>query len=136
MTMSTSDTSGWRVDRSKKYLQSWQAPAAAILVAAAALIFDALTPRAVSVTAPYVGLVLIGYWVPQPKAALALALLATPLIVLGYWISIPDSAPEWETWMNRGLSVGSVWLTAAFVWRIRILEEKLQQQIGVISSLA
>jgi PAS domain S-box-containing protein len=136
VTMSTSDTSGWRVDRSKKYLRPWQAPAAAILVAAAALIFDASTPRVVSVTAPYVGLVLIGYWVPQPKAALALALLATPLIVLGYWISIPDSAPEWETWMNRGLSVGSVWLTAAFVWRIRILEEKLQRQIDVVSSLS
>jgi hypothetical protein len=105
-------------------LRSWRGPAAVTLVAAGALIFDVLTPQVVSVTVGYVGLVLIGYWLPDPRAALALALLATPLIIVGHWISIPESTPEWQSWMNRGSSVGSVWLTAVFVWRIRVLEQK------------
>jgi PAS domain S-box-containing protein len=83
--------------------------------------FDAVTSQAVSVAVFYVGMVLIGYWLPQPKAALALALLATTLIIAGHWISIPDGALLWESWINRGLSIGSIWLTAMFVWRIRVL---------------
>jgi PAS domain S-box-containing protein len=120
--MSTSHTSSPRIGRLN--LRSWRGPAAVTLVAAAALILDALTPHVVSVTAVYVLLVLVGYWLPDPKAALALALLATPLIIIGHWISIPDSTPEWEGWVNRGISIGSVWLTAVFVWRIRILERE------------
>jgi PAS domain S-box-containing protein len=106
------------------------------LVAAASLIFDVLTPQAVSVTAVYVLLVLVGYWLPEPKAALALALLATPLIIIGHWISIPDRIPGWESWVNRGDSIGSAWLTAFFVWRIRVLQQELRQQIDVAKSLS
>jgi PAS domain S-box-containing protein len=91
-----------------------------------------LTPQVVSVTAGYVALVLIGYWLPQPKAALALALLATPLIIIGHWVSIPESTPEWQSWMNRVISIGSVWVTAVFVWRIRVLEQKLRWLASVV----
>lgn len=38
--------------------------------------------------------------------------------------------------MNRSLSVCSVWLTAIFVWRIRVLQQKLQQQSREIMWLA
>jgi PAS domain S-box-containing protein len=102
------------------------------LVAAGALIFDALTPQVVSVTAGYVGLVLIGYWLPQPKAGLVLALLATPLIIIGHWISVPESTPAWQSWINRGTSVGGIWLTAAFVWRVRVLEQKLRWAASIV----
>jgi PAS domain S-box-containing protein len=117
-----SGTSSPRIGRLD--LRSWRGPAAVTLVAAAGLILDASTPHVVSVTAVYVLLVLIGYWLPDPKAALALALLATPLIIIGHWISITDSTPEWEGWVNRGDTIGSVWLTAFFVWRIRDLERE------------
>jgi PAS domain S-box-containing protein len=126
----------WHRACSKINFRSLGGPAAVTLVAAGALIFDAFTPEVISVTAFYVGMVLIGYWLPQPKAALALALLATSLIIIGYWISIPESTLAWESWTNRGLSIGSVWLTAVFVWRIRILEQKLQRQIDIASSLS
>jgi two-component sensor histidine kinase len=116
------------------YLRPWGPAAAVTLVAAAALIFDALTPRVVSLSFFYVALVLTGYWLPQPKAALALALLATPLIIIGNWIALLGSSPVWVSWMNRGLSIGVVWLTAVFVWRIRVLEGKLQRQIDIASS--
>ena len=132
--MSASGTSSPRIDRSETYLRSWRGPAAVTLVGAGALIFDALTPQAVSVTAVYVSLVLIGYWLRDPRSALALALLATPLIIIGHWTAIPSIAPEWESWANRGNSIVSVWLTAVFVWRIRVLEQELQQQIAIANN--
>jgi PAS domain S-box-containing protein len=132
--MTASGTSSPRIGRSAIYLRSWRGPAAVTLVAAGALIFDALTPQVVSVTAGYVGLVLIGYWLPGPRAALALALLATPLILIGHWISIPESTPEWQSWMNRGISAGSVWVTAVFAWRVRVLEQKLQSLASIVES--
>src|SRR5215468_11238703 len=96
-----------RIGRSE--LRSWRGPAAVTLVAAGAMIFDASSPQVVSVTAVYVLLVLVGYWLRDPRSALALALLATPLIIIGHWLSITDSTPEWEGWVNRGDTVGSVW---------------------------
>jgi PAS domain S-box-containing protein len=102
------------------------------LIAAGAMIFDALTPQVVSVTMLYTVLVLIGYWPPQPRAALALALLATLLIIIGHWFSIPESTPEWQSWMNRAISIGDVWLVAVFVWLIRVLEQKLKWLASIV----
>lgn len=74
---------GERINRLRKVAQYWPSwgliTIAAVFVAAGALAFDALTPQIVSVGFFYVGLVLIGFWFPNPKAALVLALLATPL---------------------------------------------------------
>jgi hypothetical protein len=66
--MSASGTPTLRVGRSERYLRSWGPPTAVTLMAAGALIFDVLTPQVVSVTTLYTGLVLIGYWLPQPRA--------------------------------------------------------------------
>jgi PAS domain S-box-containing protein len=99
---------------------------AVFLAVAGGLIFEAMTPRIISVSLFYVSAVLVGYWFPQPKAAPALALLATLLIIIGHRLSSPGGAPGWEAWFNRGLAVGTVWLAAAFVWYIRVLEQKLQ----------
>jgi PAS domain S-box-containing protein len=106
------------------------------LAGAGGLLVDALTPQAISVTLFYVGMVFIGFWLPQPKAPLALALLATPLVIIGYWLSPPGSTPAWEAWTNRGLSVCVVWLAAVFVWRFRVLEHKLQRQSDIASGLS
>jgi PAS domain S-box-containing protein len=136
---SGSVTSIGRIGRSRlerEHLRLGFVAIAVTLVAASGLVFDALTPRVVSVTMFYVGVVLVGFWLPQPKAPLALALLTTPLIIIGYWLSIPDPTPAWESWVNRGLSIGSVWLAAVFVWRFRILEKKLQQQIDIAAGLS
>jgi PAS domain S-box-containing protein len=134
--MSASGTSSPRIDRSETYLRSWRGPAAVALLAAGGLIYDALTPQVVSATPGFVGLVLIGYYLRDKRSALALALLATPLIIIGHWISIPESTPEWQSWLNRGGSIGSVWLTAVFVWRIRVLQQELQQHIAIANSHA
>jgi hypothetical protein len=52
-------------------------------------------------------------------------MLATPLIIVGHWISTSENTPEWESWFNRSSSIGSVWLTAVFVRRTRVLRQKL-----------
>jgi PAS domain S-box-containing protein len=104
------------------------------LIAAGALIFDALTPQVVSVTTLYTVLVLIGYWSRQPRAPLALALLATTLIIIGHWISIPESTPKWQSWINRGISIGDVWLVAVFVWLFRILVQKLRLLASIVEN--
>jgi len=118
--------------RSNGYLRSWRGPAAVTVVAAAALIFDVLTPQVVSVSPGYVGLVLTGYLLPDARAALALALLATPLIIIGNWISIPEDTPEWESWLNRAFSIGDVWLTGAFVWLVRFLEQNRRWLASIV----
>jgi two-component sensor histidine kinase len=109
---------------------------AAASIAAGALAFDAMTPQIISVSAVYLSLILTGYWFPEPKASLGLAVLATPLIILGYWITVPDITPAWEAWLNRALACCTVWLTAIFVWRVRVLEQKLQLQIDLANSLS
>jgi two-component sensor histidine kinase len=83
-----------------------------------------------------VAIVLTGFWFPKPKSALALALLATSLIIIGYWVTIPDEAPEWAVRVNRALAIGTVWLTALFVWHIRVLQQELQVQIDIANGLS
>jgi hypothetical protein len=34
---------------------------------------------------------------------------------------------------DRGVSICSVWLAVVFVWRLRVLEQKLLRQIEIIS---
>jgi hypothetical protein len=131
---------GGRIGRSRAVIQHWRswggAVAAVALVGAGALMFEAVTPQVISIGIFYVGMVLIGFWFPEPKAALALALLATPLIIVGYWITIPDNTPAGEAWLNRALAIGTVWMTAVFVWHIRVLEQKLQLQVDIANSLS
>lgn len=140
MLKSAFETSGNRVRKQPATAQPWRswqgASVLAALALAGALAFDALTPQTISVTIFYVGLVLVGFCFPQPKASLALALLATLLIIVGHWITIPDNTPVWEAWLNRALATGTVWLTAVFVWRIRVLEQKLRLQTDLANSLS
>jgi hypothetical protein len=132
---SASGTLRERIGHSKFVTQYWRPWAggaiAAALVGTSALIFEAVTPQIISVGIFYVGLVLIGFWFSNPKAALLLALIATPLIIAGYWVTIPDNTPAWEAWMNRVLAIGTVWMTAFFVWHIRVLEQRLRVHIEI-----
>ena len=109
---------------------------AVILVSAGALLFDALTPEMISVGIFYVALVLLGFWFPKRTAVFGLAVLATLLIIVGHWITIADDTTAWRVWLNRALAIGTIWLAAAFVWRIRFLEQELQSKIDLADSLA
>jgi two-component sensor histidine kinase len=128
-----------RIGRSRpltRYRRSGGRAVTAVLVGIGALIFDSVTPQIISVGMLYVGLVLIGFWYPNPRDVFALALLATLLIIAGYWVTIPDEAPAWEAWLNRALAIGTVWMAALFVWHIRVLEQKLQRQVDIAKALS
>lgn len=117
--------------------RSWGGPAIAVIAAGAAgVIFDASTPDIISVSMFYVGLVLAGFWFPNRKAALALALVATPLIIAGHWITIPGDIPAWQSWLNRALAIATAWGAALFVWYIRGLQQKLRLQIKITNTLS
>lgn len=140
MSANSHTTLGERINRLRKVAQYWPSwgltTIAAVFVAAGALAFDALTPQIVSVGIFYVGLVLIGFWFPNPNAALVLALLATPLVIAGYWMTIPDNTPAWEACLNRALAIGAVWIMAGFVWHIRVLEKNLRRQMDITDALS
>ena len=108
----------------------------AALMSASGLVFDLLTTRGVQATAFFVATVFLGYWFPWPRAPLALALFATALTILGHVLSVPDATPLHVSWINRSLSVGSVWLAAVFVWRLRLVQRQLQQQVDIAVRLA
>jgi two-component sensor histidine kinase len=134
-----SGKSGTFSERSRLIQQNWLSCGpwiAVVLIATSALIFDHVTPQIISVGIFYVGLVLTGFWFSKPKAALALALLATILIIVGFWLTIPDNAPAREALWNRAIVISTVWLVAVFVWHIRSLEQKLQAQIEIANSLS
>ena len=114
--------------RERDHKSQFAAIAAVTIAAAAGLIFDAVTPSVIEVTIFYVGVVLVGYWLPHKKASLALILLVAPLVIVGRWVSIPEAVPEWQIWFNRGLAVVTLSLTACFVWYVRVLEADLGER--------
>src|SRR5690606_27029032 len=83
------------------FWKTFSASAAVVLIAAAALLFDTMTSRVVSVDFFYVAILLVAFWYPSPKAPLILAPLASILIIVGLWLAIPDNVPMWENWLNR-----------------------------------
>jgi two-component system, sensor histidine kinase PdtaS len=134
-----SSASGTFSEHSREVNQNplpWGPSTAVVVIATGTLILDAVTPPIISVGILYVGLTLLGFWFPNPKAAFALALLATILIIVRFWLTIPDNTPIWEAWLNRAIAIGTVWLVAAFVWHIRTLDQKLQVQIEIVNNLS
>lgn len=107
-----------------------------VAIVVGGLFLDEATPQMLSVGVFYVAAVLTGFWFPKSTDVLALALLATSLIVVAYWITTPDPGTVWEAWTNRALTIGTVWLTSLFVWYIRILQQRLRQQIEITHSLS
>lgn len=118
------------------YWRTFAASGAVVLIAATALLFDAMTSRLVAVVFFYVAILLVGFWFPSPKAPWILAPLASALIIVGLWLAIPDNNPAWENWLNRISAIATVWLTALFVWYIRSLTQKLALQIAISNTLS
>jgi len=125
-----------RVGLGAQYWRSWGAIVAVPVIGACALIFDALTPQTVSVGIFYVGMILISFWFTQPRAAFALALLATFLIILGIWITIHDDTPMWVVLLDRLLSIGTIWIAAVFVYHIHVLQQRLKVQVDIAEALS
>ena len=82
-----------------------------IALAVAIFIFDLSMPLGVAAGAPYIALVLIGYFVPWWFYIYLMAILATGLVIIGYYAS-PDGGVPWVVLTNRGLTLLAIWTTA------------------------
>lgn len=82
-----------------------------LLISAAVFVFDIYFPLGVAGAVPYVALVLVALIAQQPRAILALALLATALTIAGYFFS-PAGGMQNVVLINRGLALFAIWSTA------------------------
>jgi len=87
---------------------------ASAALAASIFAIDISLPLGVAGGVPYVAVVLLGAWYPNPRYTLVLAIAVTGLTVIGYFLSPPASVP-WMVVTNRGLALLAIWITAALV---------------------
>jgi len=83
----------------------------AILIAVAVLFFDLMLPLGVAAGVPYVALVLMGLWFPNPRHIYVLAVIGTVLTVVGY-VGSASGGVHWVVLTNRGLALFAIWVTA------------------------
>jgi hypothetical protein len=105
----------------------------AVLLAAALVIFvvDLFVPLGWVAWLPYVALVLLTLWVPQPRAAQIVAALCSALIVLGFFEDFygPQTAEPKMAAFNRGLGVAMLWVIAMLVMMHKRMEAEREQLI-------
>ena len=82
-----------------------------LLISAAVFVFDIYLPLGVAGAVPYVALVLVALIAQQPRAIIALALLATALTIAGYFFS-PAGGMHSVVLINRGMALFAIWATA------------------------
>ena len=82
-----------------------------LLISAAVFVFDIYFPLGVAGAVPYVALVLVALIAQQPRAIIALALLATALTIAGYLFS-PAGDMHNVVLINRGMALFAIWSTA------------------------
>ena len=82
-----------------------------LLISAAVFVFDIYFPLGVAGAVPYVALVLVALIAQQPRAIIALALLATTLTIAGYIFS-PSGGIQNVVLINRGMALFAIWSTA------------------------
>lgn len=88
----------------------------AVSVAVPIFLFDMMLPLGVAAGVPYVALVLFGSWFPERRHVYALAVASSVLIVAGYAVS-PPGMIFWIAFVNRGLALFAVWITAILISR-------------------
>jgi len=82
-----------------------------LALAFAIFIFDLSMPLGVAAGAPYIALVLLGYFAPWWFYIYLMAALASILTIIGYYAS-PDGGIPWVVLTNRGLTLFAIWATA------------------------
>lgn len=102
---------------------------ACLVLATLIFLFDLTTPRGVAGAAPYIALVLLGFWAPWWHFVYLLAGLASLFTVVDYYASADVGIPTWMVLFNRGLALLTVWLAAMFCSLIKKNEGKFRAAI-------
>ena len=106
--------------------------AISLILALAILAFDLSMPLGVAAGAPYIALVLLGYFAPWWYYIYLMAGLATLLTITGYYAS-PDGGIPWVELTNRGLTLFAIWATATIGAYIQQKEAKFNAAINSAS---
>jgi PAS domain S-box-containing protein len=103
-----------------------------LILALSIFIFDLSMPLGVAASAPYIALVLLGYFAPWWFYIYLMATLATILTIIGYYAS-PDGGIPWVVLTNRGLTLFAIWATAIIGAYIQKKEAKFNTAINSAS---
>jgi len=87
-----------------------------IAAIAGTLIFlvDVALPLGVAIPIAYVGLILLGLWIPHAGYTVGVAAMASVLTFVDLFLS-SSGGPMWLAAVNRGIVIGLLWSTAAIV---------------------
>lgn len=98
----------------------------------AVLIFlvDLALPVGVAIPIAYVGLVLVGLWIPETGYTIAAAATASVLTIVDVFLS-PSGGPVWMAATNRGIVIAVLWSTAAIV----ILYNRAKREIRTLRGM-
>lgn len=103
-----------------------------LILALIILVFDLSMPLGVAAGAPYVVLVLAGYFASWRYYIYLMAGIASLLTIIGYYAS-PAYEVTWVVLTNRGLTLGAIWVTAVIVAYIQKKEAKFRTAIDSAS---
>jgi C4-dicarboxylate-specific signal transduction histidine kinase len=100
---------------------------ALLLLASAIFAVDLTLPLGVAGGVPYVAVVLLALWSPDPRLPLRAAAGCSVLTVLGFSLS-PHGGELWVVLANRALALLAIWVTAGLCVRWRRAERRMSQQ--------
>ena len=90
-----------------------------VVAAAAALFADLSLPLGAAVGIPYIGVVLLSWWLNSFLCLIVIAALCSLLTAAGYFYDLPP-ADDWIALANRGFAILAIWLTALFLLHARM----------------
>ena len=101
-------------------------PGAMGLFTAAAFLLDLATPLGVATSVAYTVVIVLSLWLPHRRPTLMAAICCTALLVVGLYSS--PAGGEWRMGViNRGLALGTLWLTVVLVLQRKRLLDVMQR---------
>jgi PAS domain S-box-containing protein len=99
------------------------------------LLLDLATPRGVAMGIAYIPLIFCSLWFVRPHTAFVFAAVATVLTAVAFLAKTGDEAEIWIVFLNRLLTIGTLWLMAALVYMRRRTEMALRQSENKLSAV-
>jgi len=100
---------------------------AVVLLAAGIFVIDLEIPLGVAGGVPYVAVVLLALWSPDPRTPLHVAAGCSILTLLGFAFS-PHGGVFWMVIVNRALALFAIWVTAILSIHWRSAQRRISQQ--------
>lgn len=98
-----------------------------LMLCFAVLLVDMVTPEGIVSGVGYIPLVFCSLMFASPYYAFMLAGIGTVFSVMGYFISHPANMEDWKLMVNRGLTLGILWVVALLLFMRSKTETNLRQ---------